>query len=132
MKHTFIVIGFLTLFTVSAFSAEMHDHNMDTKSMNTQIEKSQSTDLQVQMEKMTGLMERIKSEQNPETREQLTKEHMATMQHAMQMMNDNMNKNFQPKSMDSDKRMDMMNHNMEMMQQMMQQMKGMSGGMGHM
>ena len=135
MKQVFTALALFTLFAAPAFAEGMHAHKPDAQSGAMQMQTTQTSDLQAQMEKMQGLMERIKSEQNPQTREKLIQEHRAAMEQGMQMMNEDMKKDDQMGSMKPEKRMDMMNDRMDMMQQMMEQMmgpmmdkKGMAGG----
>ena len=139
MKKSLSMLIILCAFSASAFSQTDQSHSTGSSPSDASMPHSQLPDLQTQMENMKLLMERIRSEQDPKVRERLMQEHMIAMEQSIKIINESMKDNSKMESMSTDKRMDMMNHRMDMMGQMMEQMmeqmngqmsgnKGMGGG----
>jgi protein CpxP len=112
----------LLAFTIPAFSHQS-DNNSGLFQGDMMMDTQKLSGIHRQMRENQSLMERIRNEQDPSTRDQMMQQHMDSMHKQMETMNRMMgSENLDSSPDDMGKRMDSMNQRMNMMQMMMNQM----------
>jgi|TARA_R110001592_G_scaffold177818_1_gene418282 hypothetical protein len=127
MKPLFRVIALTAVFALPAFAQDSHQHGDDKEDGAMGMHDQPTALMHEHMQEMHALMEKIKSEKDPEKRLQLMEKHMDAMQTGMYKMSMNMGTSHQPgdkgQDMNMEKCMSMMGEHRSMMQEMMDQMK---------
>lgn len=125
MKYLAQTLTIAAILATPALAQNAHQHNDTTQNSSVQSQDQKTTQMQDHMLEIGSLMDRIKNEQSPETRQQLMMEHMTAMQSGMQMMHEDMQgmmgMNMEQGRMSGN--MGMMQMRMNMMQMMIDQMK---------
>ncbi|MDF0536047.1 hypothetical protein KDN34_15395 [Shewanella yunxiaonensis] len=128
MKKLLTTLVLSALLTGWAYAANdtMAGQGMQNGMMMGPMSNEQMQDMHKQMGNMQSMMTDIKAEKDPKKRSQMLMQHMAAMQHGMQMMmgstGGDQSQHQGMNGMDMGQRMNMMEQRMSIMQMMMEQM----------
>ena len=134
MKKVLLLTVVTGLLSGTVLAADEHDHDanqaqegeaMAPGMMMGMMNHEQMMQMHEHMQEMQALMTRISEEDDPDVRQELMQEHMASMQEGMAMMGGSrmgMTGDGDMSSMNMEERMSLMQNQMGMMQMMMEQM----------
>ena len=132
MKTLILAVATLCLVSPLALAQE-HDHQAQGEKMHAQAGQEEMMKLHGKMQHMRDIMANVKTETDPQKRQQLLHEHLQLMRESMNMMRGMQNGMMAQGHMqhgdgeaNKDERMAMMTHHMSMMEDMLRQMEAYS------